>query len=248
MSYTLTYSESAKGWTSFYSFKPEIMIGMNNRFYSFYEGNLYIHNSNNVKRNEFYGSNDYYSTITGVINDSPSEVKTFKTISLESTSPWSCTVTSDLGSGYIDKDWFTLKEGDYYAHIRRNANDTVLEMRSLQGIGTVSSVDSSTITSTVITFSFKPDSMISSGDKMYVSTGGSVAIVGTITSTSGNDITVDASSGTLPSVSDFVMYMKNPIAESYGTTGYYLQYHLKNDSPDFVEIFGVGSSLFKSYP
>jgi len=250
MSYTLTYSESAKGWTSFYSFKPEIMIGMNNRFYSFYRGNLYIHNSNNVERNKFYGEK-YKSTITGVINDSPSEVKTFKTISLESTAPWSCTVTSDLGSGYIDKNWFTLKEGDYYAHIRRNSNDSVLEMRSLQGIGTVSSVDSSVPASTVITFSFKPDSMISSGDKMYVSTGGSVAIVGTITSTSGNDITVDASSGTIPSPSNFVMYMKNPIAESYGTTGYYLEYHLElpvDSSNVFVEIFGIGSSLFKSYP
>jgi len=28
--YTLTFSENSKGWPSFYSFKPEMMVGMNN--------------------------------------------------------------------------------------------------------------------------------------------------------------------------------------------------------------------------
>jgi len=32
---TLTYSETSKGWPSFYSFIPEKTIGMNNYLYSF---------------------------------------------------------------------------------------------------------------------------------------------------------------------------------------------------------------------
>jgi len=51
--YTLTYSEGAKGWTSFFSYYPDFMIGMNQFFYSFAGGNLYRHNTNEA-RNKFY--------------------------------------------------------------------------------------------------------------------------------------------------------------------------------------------------
>jgi len=44
--YTLTYSEGSKGFPSFYSYNPEYMIGMNNFFYSFKNGQLYRHNTN----------------------------------------------------------------------------------------------------------------------------------------------------------------------------------------------------------
>ena len=52
--YTLTYSQSSKGFPSFYSFYPDWMIGMNNYFYSFKGGNLYRHNVNET-RNNYYG-------------------------------------------------------------------------------------------------------------------------------------------------------------------------------------------------
>lgn len=251
MVYTLTYSEGARGWPSFYSFQPEMMVGMNNYFYSFKGGRLYRHNTGS-NRNNFYGT-QYPSTITGVINDEPSTVKTFKTISLESTRPFNCTVTSDLGSGYIDNQWFSLKEGDYYGHIRRNEDDGVLEMRSLQGIGSSTGVNSINPSAVVITFSFRPDSMISVGDKMYRQAGGGLSLVGDITAVSGNTITVNTSvsGGSVPTVGTFLAYIKNNVAESYGTTGYYLQYHLELPttlSSTFTEIYGIGSSVFKSFP
>lgn len=246
MSYTLTYSEGAAGWTSFYSFEPEMMIGMNNYFYSFKGGKLYRHNTGS-KRNNFYGQ-QYTSRITGVINEEPSTVKTFKTISLESTAPWNCTVTSDLGSGYIDSSWFSLKEGDYYGYIRRNEDDGVLEMRSLQGIGSCSDVDSTDSAAVVVSFTFKPDSIISNGDLMYKYTLGNPVLIGSVKGKGKYTITVDTSAGTLPTVGDFLIYIKNNVAESYGTTGYYMQYELENDSESFVEIFGIGSTLFKSNP
>ncbi len=37
MNYTLSYSEGVQGWTSFFSFYPDWMIGMNNYFYTFKE-------------------------------------------------------------------------------------------------------------------------------------------------------------------------------------------------------------------
>ena len=51
---TLTYSPSSKGWPSFYSFIPEYVQGMNNYLYTFKNGQLYRHNTNET-RNNFYG-------------------------------------------------------------------------------------------------------------------------------------------------------------------------------------------------
>lgn len=242
--YTLTFSESAKGWQSFYSYKPEKMIGMNNKFYSFKNGRLYVHNSENVGRNFFYGE-QYTSKITGVINENPYDVKTFKTFSLDSTAPWDCTFTTDLGSGYIDSEWFSLKEGDYFAHIRNTDNS--LELRSAQGIGTPTSIDSvSNITT--LKFSFKIDSIISVGDKVYSNDGSNNTLAGTVTDVRLKTITIDTSSGAIPSVNDYIFYVKNNTAESYGATGYFLKYEIENNSTNFVEIFSIGSNLFKSYP
>jgi len=249
MAYTLTYSESVKGWPSFYSFYPEMMVGMNNYFYSFKGGNLYRHNTGS-QRNTYYDAlTPDASTITGVINDSPSTVKKFKTISLEGTAAWDCTVTSDLESGYIDANWFSLKEGDYYGFIRRNQDDNVFEARSAQGIGSVDTVDSSVTTAVELEFTFTISSMISVGDKVYKIVGGSPTVVGLITSISGSQIIVDAdASGIIPVAGDYLFCVKDNKAESYGTTGYFLKYTLSNTSSNFVELYGIGSSLFKSFP
>jgi len=245
--YTLSYSPAVEGWPSFYSFIPEQMIGMNSYFYSFDGGNLYRHNTNEI-RNNFYGV-QYTSKITAVVNDAPSEVKVFKTISLESNSPWDATITSDLSSGYIDSTWFSLKDGDYFAHIRRTADDNNLNLRSTQGIGQSSSVDAGTITAIEIGFGFNIDSILSIGDKAYQVQGGGPAFIGTVTGISGSTITIDGTSGAItPTVGGYILYIKNNIAESYGASGYYMQYELENTSNTFVELFAVGTELFKSNP
>ena len=141
----------------------------------------------------------------------------------------------------------------YYAHIRRNEDDGVLEMRSLQGIGSCEIVNSTDPSAVVITFSFRLDSMISVGDKMYRQTGGGLALVGDITNVTGRTITVNTtvSGGSIPLAGVFLAYIKNNVAESYGTTGYYMQYDLElptSVSSVTTEIYAIGSSLFKSFP
>ena len=66
---------------------PDYMIGMNNYFYTYKGGNLYRHNTNEL-RNNFYGV-QYNSTLTSVINEAPLVAKLFRNISLESDEPWS---------------------------------------------------------------------------------------------------------------------------------------------------------------
>ena len=112
---TVTYSTSEDSWTSFWSYIPDWMIGMNNNFYSWRNGSLYKHNTNNT-RNRFYGVN-YPSTMTTIFNDEPFSPKVFKTVSMYSTDTWDVEVETDLNTGIIDKDWFKPKEGHWFAFI-----------------------------------------------------------------------------------------------------------------------------------
>ena len=87
---TLTYSNASNGWTSFWSYVPDMMIGMNSSFFSFKNGSLYEHNTN-ATRNNFYGV-QYNSTITTIFNQGNTETKMFKTLGLDSTNPWTATI------------------------------------------------------------------------------------------------------------------------------------------------------------
>jgi len=51
---TIAYSPENNGWPTKYRFNPEDMCEIDDNFVSFLNGNIYIHNSNNV-RNNFYG-------------------------------------------------------------------------------------------------------------------------------------------------------------------------------------------------
>ena len=149
MSKTLTYDEKVKGWTSFHSYEPEMMVNLNNEFFSFKDGQLYIHNQTEGVRNNFYNT-QYGTEIEFVANDGPSEVKIFKTIEIEGDSKeWDVTVSTDLESGHVNKADFENKEGFKYSYIRRNAIDEVkTELLSVQGIGNLINIGDSPITTT----------------------------------------------------------------------------------------------------
>ena len=242
--YTLSYSRQDKGWTSFHSYAPEWMIGMNSVFYSFYQGNLWQH-YDNATRNNYYGS-QYTSQITPVINDDPISAKMFKTINLETNSPWSATITTDLATGFIDSTNFVLKEGDYYSYIRRVAGNTDLDLLSAQGIGEVTTVTGTSPGSIDFTFAFDIGSIISVGDVLYRDNAG-IELIGTITALTSTVVTVAVTAIT-PVAGNFLLYIKNAEAESYGARGYYMEVHLENNSTSEVELFSISSEVFKSFP
>jgi len=258
MAITVTYSESAEGWPSFYSYLPEYMIGMNSYFYSFKGGNLWRHNTNSL-RNNFYGTQATEgSTITTVFNMKPLEAKVWKTLTLESDAAWKATVTTDLStnnsgtqkfSGTIQSSYFKEKEGDWFAFIRSNSTDPQnFNLRSASGIGQVTTVNGFVTTAVTLTFAFDFGGLISVGDTVFA--GNTPTIVGPITAVSGKVITVDASgaSSVVPNNGDYILYLKNPVAESHGMLGYSMEVKLENTSTSPVELFAVGSSIFKSYP
>ena len=263
--YTLTYSESTKGFPSFYSYFPDMMIGMNNYLYSFKGGDLYRHNTNET-RNNYYGV-QYSSTITSVINEQPLENKIFKTIMLESDSAWSGTFISDQQTtGSISADWFVQKEGAWFAFMRNTgatpAGADEYPLRSLNGISSSTSVDSTTPTAVEINFNVNTSigSILSVGDTLYfipspVGASSTPTLCGTVTAINidlpagVNQIVVDTSAGAIPpGQTDYFMFIKNQIAESHGILGHYCEFKLTNTDTTATELFAVETEMMKSFP
>jgi hypothetical protein len=73
--------------------------------------------------------------------------------------------------------------------------------------------------------------------------------IGTIVSHTPTTVTVNAVAN-IPTIGDFVLFSKNPVAESYGCRGYYMEVKLTlplEQSVTLSEIFSVSATLFKSY-
>ena len=253
MSSTLAYSDASKGWTSFFSYQPEKMIAMNSYFYSFKNGNLYRHNTNET-RNNFYGV-QYTSKIAGVFNLEPTSVKNFNTFSTDNDTPWNCTFYTDLSKGSILSSQFTEKEGGYFAYIRGASNENNLKLRSTHGIGVPTSVVSTNPAAVVITFTRSIGSIINVGSSIV---SGAIAsgivqttqLVGTIVSRTDKSLTVNTTvvGGHIHLQTDMILCVKNLEAESYGLRGYYMQFELENTANTRIQLYNVQSSIFKSYP
>ena len=78
---TVSYSEDVNGWVSFKSFVPENGVSLSKNYFTMKNGTLYQHYTNEVY-NQFY-NNKYDSTVTAVLNQSPSSVKSFNNLSYE---------------------------------------------------------------------------------------------------------------------------------------------------------------------
>jgi hypothetical protein len=259
MKYTLTYNKNVEGWTSFFSYHPEMMLGMNGAFYSFKGGELYKHNTN-ANRNTFYYDwwdelgfpEDAFepSKVTSVFNDEPLTIKNFKTIATYGNSPWSCTVVTDLSTGEIDSTYFVEKEGNWFAYIRSLSGDDNLRLRSAQGVGSVDTVDNPGTATAVLNFTFNIGTIVSIGDLAYRNNAGVIEFIGPITDFTKTSITIDNDviGSEVVNDGDYILYIKNSVAESYGARGYYMQYELENGSNNRVELFSVKSNVFKSYP
>ena len=258
--YTLTYSETVKGWPSFYSYFPEMIKGMNQYLYTFKGGNLYRHNTGST-RNQYYGEN-YPSTVTSVFNQEPTTVKVFKTIELESDDRWSIDLVTDLGAGSMPSSDFVKKEGSFFAFIKRIAGTENLALRSTQGIGTFQSTVGSSPGIIQVSFNAPVSSMISIGDEAYYSTFigpdpidySNPIEIGPITQFSSDrkTIFIDGTNflppGSVVPNNAYILVLKDPVAESYGATGYFLEFTISNSNTEAVELFTVDAEVFKSNP
>ena len=257
---TLTYSNDKRtpGWPSFYSYIPDYMKGLNGFFYTFKNGELYRHNTNETRNN--YYNVQYSSSIKSVFNPEPTlAIKLFKTMSYESDDKWSVTLTTDLNAGSMLGTYFEQKEGEWFTYIRSNSGAVNWKLRSAQGIGIADAVSGPT-SAREIKFTEPIGNIVNVGDIVYVSTNNAgvyttPVLASAIVSKTSNSITIDVSQNpppvpplANPQAGDAILAYKDSVAESNGARGYYMEFNMTNNSTSAVELFSVGSSVMKSYP
>ena len=233
---TITYSDNTSGWTSFWNYYPDWMIGLSNVFYSWKNGSLYQHNKTNT-RCIFYEA-QVTSIVKTIFNEDPFTTKMFKSVSLDSTNPWTASLNTDLDYGSISSTEYVEKEGTWFGYARASSSTSnSLNLLSTQGVGSISTVSGATAT-----FGFNITTRLGVGDRLYVNN----SFIGTIVSATATTITITG--GVFTGLAGgYVRIEKNSIAESYGLRGYYMDIELQITSQNEVELFSVSSSLFKSY-
>ena len=158
---TLAFDESVLGWTSRFTYKPEQAFSVKAIFYSVNEGQLYLHNYQQVgqdnNRGKFYGVYSD-SNITFIFNPKVSVSKVFKTINYEGSTGWEVPSfnaarsfelndTSNLVYSYDEGAYsqngieyyagFYNKEGKYFANLVNNSTATSKEVvygQSISGV------------------------------------------------------------------------------------------------------------------
>lgn len=240
MKNTITYSEKAKGWTSFHSFLPDFMARLNSRFFSIKSGQLYLHNDEtNPVRNNFYGE-QFSSKIQTIFSDAPSDDKIYKTMILEGNRPWHVNLKTNMAESTLDSSEFNARESRYFAYIRKNENNTDFTGHTAQGIGVIVSS-----LANVITFKFVSD-MLAVGDGLFQLNGDGDELIGTITAIVNNRITV-ATIVNNPVNGFFCFGKKDARIEGGEIRGYYMEAELTNSDTQAVELFAINTNAIKSY-
>jgi hypothetical protein len=238
MTSTITFSEDNRGWTSFWSYAPDGMCSVDNRFCSIKDGQLYLHNdTENPIPNTFYGVYTP-SKLKFYFNEDPTNDKIFKTIEIEGTHAWETLLKTNLTQGDIHKEEFSKKESRFYGYIRKNNAGQIFFGIGTQGIGSVAN-----IAGNVITFSNIPES-INIGDTLFKAPDteiGTITAIDFIT----NTITV-ALIGTL-AINDFCFANKPSRIEGAEIRGYYMEVEITNDEQVLTELFSVNSNAIKSH-
>ena len=140
---TVKYETSVEGWPSFLSFIPESGLTLNNKFFTFKEGQAWMHNSNTEVRNNFYGD-QYNSDIQVIFNDNPSAVKEFLTLGYEGTPDWEVVgIDTESEDPSLTSTWpFVRKENKYFTPIVSQEDVYVIDPT-----GTITADDGTTMLS-----------------------------------------------------------------------------------------------------
>lgn len=123
---TVKYETSVKGWPSFLNFIPESGLTLNNKFFTWDSGQLYMHNSNIVSRNNFYGE-QFNSEIEVIFNDYPSAITEFISLNYEGDAGWEAmSIDADQEEGTMALlGGFVTREGKHFQAIVVNEDTYV---------------------------------------------------------------------------------------------------------------------------
>tara|TARA_R100001463_G_scaffold14011_1_gene37164 strand:- start:478 stop:2502 length:2025 start_codon:yes stop_codon:yes gene_type:complete len=268
---TATFNENVKGWTSFKSFVPEGSVGCSGDYYTFNKGKIYKHHDDAQERNNFYGV-PYSSKVNVLLNDAPSNIKTYNTVDYEGTEGWAVTsVKTDQSEGAVNS--FVEKEGKYYNYIQGIHSDinnnTDFASADIQGGGILletPDIDEDDGNGGVVALTdltLKLNSINTSmqvGDTLYY------VKAADLTSTTADNVVkygqIDSINRDLNEIkvtqinyqagvnefeqNDFLMFAKDKRANKSSVSGYYADLNFENNSVEKAELFTVASEIQES--
>ena len=142
--FNIAFDTQGQKWVTRYSYIPEGMERLKNRFFSFKDGSIYIHDKGT--NNTFYGSASP-SLIKIISNFNPSLVKTFDAISIEGNDTWSATFSNTDQNSSLATGDYAEKERSYYADIPRDtATSITTNTTNITALGTNATGSTNTIT------------------------------------------------------------------------------------------------------
>jgi hypothetical protein len=111
---TVSFNEKVRGWVSFKSFVPQNAISCANEYFTVYNGGIWMHHVESQPRNTFYNTHNSsdYSSVTVLLNQSPSIVKSFNTINYEGSKSKVDIFTTDATTGLTDGQYYNLSASD----------------------------------------------------------------------------------------------------------------------------------------
>ena len=238
--FTAAYDAKSGFWSTLYSFIPEKMGYMKNLFFTFKDGRMYTHETNNTY-NSFYGTS-YPSKVSVVSNYNPSMVKTYETISLEGDTAWSATFKNTDQQSTAAASVFEEKERNHYAHIGR---DTLKSTGHIVAIGEVAaggvSGDKITLTSRIsnMPIPYEADILKVNGSALDDTNLDVNAITGR------KELQADA---TVTGVSDGDVLVARSQSAMDGDSmrDYYMQIDLEKTSSTAVELYAINTNFDKS--
>lgn len=131
---TVAFSEPKNKWTTFYSFRPEIMGDDGDGIITYDGAEPYLHFEDEATRGEFYGAK-YPAELTFVSNASPDSVKLWESISVHATDKLSIPeITNQKGqkSNLIEDDMRNV-EGVFKSSFLRDENTPNLNLPLIEG-------------------------------------------------------------------------------------------------------------------
>ena len=113
---SVSYNERSKSWVSFKSFLPEAGLSLNNDYYTFSDGLLWLHHSNSIY-NYFYDK-QYKSSVTTIFTSMSGDVESFNAISYSG--------SKGKVSEFISSS-DSILTGDYSVNLGLDTNETTFD-------------------------------------------------------------------------------------------------------------------------
>jgi len=254
---TIVWSERNERWSSFASYIPEMYGKMNQKFFSFLNGEMYLHDANTSSYNTFYGTT-YNTVLKFPFNGMPNKVKTYHSITVDGTfaddstdagvesgtkTGYDTVLDTNLSSTSIDKTAYDRKEGMLYANIPFATGNVDGEPGGSEyyGIGNATT----SLASATVTLADSPNPGVNVGDKIYYNNAGVNTLIGTIDSIGASSYTLTANAAV--AITDtFAYVIKDGEAEGDRMKGTFMNTQLTKKTKKLIEIYSVNSNISKS--